>query len=191
MIKICIFCLKKYNAKQINSRFCSKKCNRKKYVKDNIEKIKIIDQTSYLKNRNKRILKSSTYYINNKSKVKKYKKEYNKINKEKIKYQQKCWNNKNSESNDYKAKNAAQTAKYRAQKLKATPKWLTENHFKEIRETYNDCQDLQWLSEERLEVDHIIPLQGKTVSGLHVPWNLQILLRSVNIRKSNNIVEEK
>ena len=46
-----------------------------------------------------------------------------------------------------------------------------------------------WLSAatgRRYEVDHIIPLNGRTVSGLHVEANLQILTREDNYEKGNS-----
>lgn len=72
-----------------------------------------------------------------------------------------------------------------AAKLLRTPKWLTSEHLKQIEQFYIDAKDLQWLSDptDILTVDHIIPLQGKIVSGLHVPWNLQILPMSMNSSK--------
>lgn len=83
-------------------------------------------------------------------------------------------------------KKNANAAKRHAAKLKRTPVWLTKEQINEIQEFYILAHDLQWLSEEKLEVDHIIPLQGKNVSGLHVPWNLQILPKSLNCSKGNN-----
>lgn len=57
----------------------------------------------------------------------------------------------------------------------ATPKW-TDIH--EIERIYRECP-------EGYHVDHIIPINGKDVSGLHVPWNLQYLLAVDNLKKSN------
>jgi hypothetical protein len=84
-------------------------------------------------------------------------------------------------------KKAAHTAKRRAKKLQATPPWLTNEQFKEIEEFYILAKELQWLNDplDPLEVDHIMPLQGKNSCGLHVPWNLQILPKSLNCSKGN------
>ena len=55
---------------------------------------------------------------------------------------------------------------------------LTRFYRKEIAEVYKNCPQ-DW------HVDHIIPLRGRGVSGLHVPWNLQYLPAQENIKKSN------
>ena len=85
------------------------------------------------------------------------------------------------------AKHNASGAKYRAAKLQATPKWLTKQHLKEIEQFYIDAEYLTLLTKENFVVDHIIPLQGKKVCGLHVPWNLQLLTQLENSKKGNRL----
>lgn len=69
-------------------------------------------------------------------------------------------------------------SKYKAAKLQRTPKWLTEEDYKDILRIYLECP-------KGYHVDHILPLQGELVSGLHVPNNLQYLPSVENISKSN------
>jgi hypothetical protein len=75
-------------------------------------------------------------------------------------------------------------ARYAA-KRNRTPKWLTAEHRREMRGVYAKCRRLTQRTGKPHHVDHIVPLIGKTVSGLHVPWNLQILPGSDNCKKSN------
>lgn len=110
-----------------------------------------------------------------------YRKQYRLVNKEKISAQDKlyCKNNR--------AKLNAKEAKRRFAKQQATPIWLNAEQLKAIESIYIEATELSWLSEGGLEVDHIIPLKGENVSGLHVPWNLQILPAFLNRSKGNRI----
>jgi hypothetical protein len=79
----------------------------------------------------------------------------------------------------------ARTHKYQAAKLNATPKWLTKDQLKQIEAIFVESHRLTKETGVKREVDHIVPLCGREVSGLHVPWNLQILERSKNRQKFN------
>lgn len=77
---------------------------------------------------------------------------------------------------EYKHRAALRKAKL----LQATPQWADLLAIKEI---YDQCPT-------GCHVDHIIPLQGETVCGLHVEYNLRHLEASLNIAKSNKLIEE-
>lgn len=64
---------------------------------------------------------------------------------------------------------------HRAQTVRATPPWLTAEQKAQIRELYRQARALTVITGELYVVDHIVPKIGKTVCGLHVPWNLQVM----------------
>lgn len=80
-------------------------------------------------------------------------------------------------------KRAAYEGKRRAMLLQRTPKWLDNDDLWLIEEVY----DLAQLRSEAFgfewHVDHVIPLQGKRVSGLHDISNLQVITGSENCKK--------
>lgn len=70
----------------------------------------------------------------------------------------------------------------------ATPTWLTAEQKLEIRFHYRMAIALSRATKVPHAVDHIIPLQGDDVCGLHVPWNMQVLTQEENLKKSNKLV---
>ena len=87
----------------------------------------------------------------------------------------------------HKPKRAAQEAKRRTTKLQATPPWLTAQHLADIEKFYVEAARLQAIDGIKRHVDHVYPLQGKAVCGLHVPWNLQVLTATENCKKHNKV----
>lgn len=134
-------------------------------------------------NRDKLISYLSEYYQSNKQRAAEYAKEYNTQyyaeNKDYICKRNLKW----AKSNPDKVR--AKYAKRRAKKLQATPEWLTQDHLDQIKGVYTHARDCELITGDNYHVDHIVPLQGKNVCGLHVPWNLQILPAEVNQSKSN------
>ena len=80
---------------------------------------------------------------------------------------------------------SAHEAKRRAAKLQATPAWLTETDFEMMKVSYAMRDALSERYGFKFHVDHIIPLQGENVCGLHVPTNLQVIPASENMSKHN------
>lgn len=77
---------------------------------------------------------------------------------------------------------AAAAATRRLQEARATPTWADR---KAIEDFYETAAGLSMYTGEWYHVDHIVPLRGKTVCGLHTQANLQVLPAKENMLKSN------
>lgn len=89
--------------------------------------------------------------------------------------------------NHYRANKAsyvARVAKRRSLKLQATPTWVDQA---QIEIFYRRARELTIATGIPHEVDHIYPLKGRNSCGLHVPWNLQVIPRSINRAKHNTV----
>ena len=84
-------------------------------------------------------------------------------------------------------KQSGEVAKRRASIANRTPVWLSLDAEWMIREIYALRELRQRLTGIKWHVDHIVPLRGRTVSGLHVPWNLQVILEKDNLKKAARI----
>lgn len=83
----------------------------------------------------------------------------------------------------------ADTSVRKRRHREATPVWLTKEERQHMRELYVQARKLTQLTGERYVVDHIIPLRGECVCGLHVPWNLRVITQEENLKKSNKLVD--
>jgi hypothetical protein len=105
--------------------------------------------------------------------------EYRELNRKTIRETAKRWRENN------KGKKNADTAKRFAAKMQRMPKWLTKEEKIRIRCYYQLASMYTKESGYDWHVDHIIPMRGADVSGLHVPWNLRVIPATDNIRKGN------
>ena len=134
------------------------------YKEANKESIRTYVKEYEEKNANKIAERKQAYYYKNKESINKRNSEYRKTN---------------------KAKSNTLTRKYQADKLKRTPTWLTQHDYKVMESKYAIAAWLSAVVGIEYHVDHIIPLRGKTVSGLHVPDNLSVIRAKDNLEKSN------
>ena len=119
-------------------------------------------------------------------------KSIDKINKERNKEKLKIYRTKTKETRTksmaiWASKNRdvrnTHHAKRRSAKLQRTVSWSNTD---KIKEFYTEAQQLTQDTGIPHHVDHIIPLQGKNVSGLHVETNLQVITAEENLSKHNN-----
>lgn len=116
-------------------------------------------------------------YHNNKEKRVESNRKWRSLNKARISYMSRKWRKENKDVV------AAHVSARRARILKASPPWLTDEHKEEIVLKYRQAKEAKRITGIDHHVDHIVPLVGRNVCGLHVPWNLQVITAQENLRK--------
>jgi len=123
--------------------------------------------------------KNAKYYAANPEKVKEQHAEYLAANPEKRKESQAEYKKAHPE------KSRANTSNRRAAKSKAIPSWLTKEDWQDMDAINKEAKRIELETGTKMHVDHIHPLQGRYVCGLHCPSNLQILTAAENCSKGN------
>jgi hypothetical protein len=121
-------------------------------------------------------------------------------NKERFKQYRSLWLHKNPKkaatasakwAKNNRPKLNARDSQRRASEVKATPSWLSAIQKAQIQETYDVALAKTVQTGIVYEVDHIHPLKGDGLSGLHVPWNLQVISRLENRSKGNKLRQQQ
>jgi hypothetical protein len=197
-MKICKDCkIKKdlldFYGKQTKCKQCTKIDQKRYYIKN---KIHITNRNLVYQRTHKESHRKSNkkYCLNNKEKRLVYQRKYRSLNKARLLARDRLYNEKNrlkckEQESKWRSLNRghynASKAKRRIAKLNRTPKWLTALDWEKIKEYYIYAQLFSETLGIQYDVDHIIPLQGKNISGLHCPENLQILTAKENAQKRN------
>lgn len=112
-------------------------------------------------------------------------KDHYRLNKDKENEQHREWSKNNRAACCYHAN------KRRATLSRGQPVWLSEDDKFIIREVHDMAVLRSTATGVKHHVDHIVPLNGDTACGLHVPWNLQVLTEEENLRKSNKLMGDE
>jgi 5-methylcytosine-specific restriction endonuclease McrA len=181
----------KANTRKSGYQPSCKVCNAK-YRSENADKLKVTNAEYYDKNRIEILEQKKEYYLDHRSEILDHKVLYHEMNREKIlEYRQKYREENIEKIKEWELNNkhtiTKNSANRRARKLNATPTWLTEDEKMEIIGLYFLCKIISEDTGTEHHVDHIVPLKGKTVCGLHVPWNLRIITARENISKGNRL----
>jgi len=150
-----------------------------KYRAANSEKIKEYSDEYRAANPEKIKDSNAKYYAANSEKIKEYNAEYYAANFEKIKDY--CAEYYEANPEKFRARNSNR----RAAKLEAIPSWLTEEDWQAMDAINKEAKRIELETGTKMHVDHIHPLQGKLICGLHCPSNLQILTAAENCSKRN------
>lgn len=174
-------CLRGHVAERVTANATCVDCyvvaHRERYHADplRLEKRK----AGYQRNREKILAAQKEYAARKSDQIRARKAEYTRANRESLSATHRRWRN-----GPGRHKAAAVQNERRHRHRRQTPPWVDRNAcrvFYEIASRASRCTGIPF------EVDHVIPLAGKAVSGLHVPWNLAVIPAYQNRKKGNRL----
>ena len=127
-------------------------------------------------------MQKAQWKLANKERVAKNDKAYAQKNPDKRTLARKKWVLENP------GKDTAAKALNTQKRKKRTPAWLTADNHWMLEQAYELAALRTKMFGFPWHVDHVIPLNGKNVSGLHTPYNLQVIPGVENLRKGNKMV---
>ena len=175
-----------YNAKAAERK--------ERWAKDNEKKIKQGNAKLYQENRECRLEYAKSYREDNPEKIKESRKARYESNKEAILAKNKEWRDSKPREyhNEYlrkwKSENrgkVVQSGKKRSIPMSKCLKLLGEQQIGTLNQFYNYASRISECIGIKHHVDHVLPLAGDGFTGLHVPWNLQVIPATINLRKGN------
>lgn len=208
MSKTCTKCKENKSLESFSKRKLSKdgKCSRCKscmnsvndsWYKKNKEKHNLAAAIRYKANPEKYKIAASKWQRENPEKFRNYQTRWEQENSKYRKEYFASWHQENSERRAFQEKFRRKQnpekfrkwcAAYRARKLRATPSWFGELDDLVMTEAYHLIGLREIATGFSWNVDHMFPLKGNIVCGLHVWNNVQVIPETVNKSKSNRMI---
>jgi hypothetical protein len=178
----CKDCVNERSAKWYEQNKERALANNKEWFEANKERKHATTKAWGMANKEKRSQDAAKRYIENKDAILERNRQNYHANIEKERARGSAYFQQNKETH------RARVAKYRKARIERTPAWTNESDKLRMKCYYQVAKMRTRETGETWSVDHIVPLQGEGVSGLHVSWNLQVITKSENVAKGNKLI---
>ena len=169
----------KAKARELNKEHIA--AQKRRWYEDNLAHVSAKDKTRRITHKEELREAEAKKYLNNRENILKRVLEYQRNNPDVYRKAGKKYRAANPD------KQCAKAAKRRSRLLKATPQWTLDDEWEQfyLAEIYHLASLRTSVLGKLFHVDHMVPLTSELVCGMHVSYNLQVLLGKENSAKRN------
>ena len=183
----------KNSNRKTGRNFACKQCYKDRYL-ERRQEILENRKAEYPSRKAAKLEYNRQYVARNKLRTAEYQRLYKELNADKLReyFKQRYRDNRDEFREQYQARYQDKRHEFilksrlsREEIKQRTPGWLTDDDFRRIAARYKEAK---WMTDHtgiKHHVDHIVPLRGENVCGLHVPANLRVITAAHNFAKSN------